>query len=77
MTEEQSKDTMGLLLIDGMKNTLLLPFGSDDLNVIMDKYIRENLKYVKRHKKKADLNADITAYLNKEYHNEERGDDWW
>ena len=74
MTDQEAKETKGLLLIDGAYNTLLIPFGSDDMNELCEKFIRENLKYVKRNPRKSDLNASIAAYLKKEYVNVERND---
>ena len=74
MTDQEAKETKGLLLIDGAYNTLLIPMGSDEMNELNAKFIRDNLKYVKRNPRKSDLNASIAAYLKKEYVNVERND---
>lgn len=74
MTDKESKETKGLLLIDGAYNTLLIPFGSDDMKELTEKFIRENLKYVRQNKKKSDLNESIAQYLKREYVNVERND---
>ena len=74
MTDKESKETKGLLLIDGAYNTLLIPFNSDDMNKISEYFIKDNLKYVRKNKKKSDLNESIAQYLKKEYVNVERND---
>ena len=61
----------GLLLIDGLYNTLMIPFGSDEMNDIME-YLRGGIKYVRKNKTKSDLNKSVKEYLNKEYVNKER-----
>jgi len=72
MTEAESKETKGLLLVDGAYNTLLIPFGSDNIKELMEKFVHDNLKYVRKNKTKSDLNKSIKQYLNKEYVNVER-----
>lgn len=72
MTEAESKETKGLLLVDGAYNTLLIPFGSDDIKELMEKFVHDNLKYVRTNKTRSDLNKSIRQYLNKEYVNVER-----
>lgn len=74
MTDKEAKETKGLLLIDGAYNTLLIPFGSDDMKELTEHFIKDNLKYVRQNKKKTDLNAAISAYLKREYVNVERTD---
>lgn len=74
MTDKESKETKGLLLIDGAYNTLLIPFESDDMHEISEKFIKGNLKYVRQNKKKSDLNESIAQYLKREYVNVERND---
>ena len=74
MTDKESKETKGLLLIDGAYNTLLIPFESDDMNKISEYFIKDNLKYVRKNKKKSDLNESIAQYLKREYVNVERND---
>lgn len=74
MTDKESKETKGLLLIDGAYNTLLIPFNSDDMNKISEYFIKDNLKYVRQNKKKSDLNESIAQYLKREYVNVERND---
>ena len=74
MTDKESKETKGLLLIDGAYNTLLIPFNSDDMNKISEYFIKDNLKYVRKNKKKSDLNESIAQYLKREYVNVERND---
>ena len=74
MTDKESKETKGLLLIDGAYNTLLIPFNSDDMHEISEYFINKNLKFVRQNKKKSDLNESIAQYLKREYVNVERND---
>lgn len=74
MTEAESKETKGLLLIDGAYNTLLIPMGSDDMKELMENFIHKNIRYVRKNKTKSDLNRSIREYLAKEYINKERDD---
>ena len=74
MTDKESKETKGLLLIDGAYNTLLIPFNSDDMHEISECFIKKNLKFVRQNKKKSDLNESIAQYLKREYVNVERND---
>ena len=74
MTDKESKETKGLLLIDGAYNTLLIPFNSDDMHELSERFIKGNLKYVRQNKKKSDLNESIAQYLKREYVNVERND---
>ena len=73
MTDKQASETKGLLLIDGAYNTLLIPFNSDEMKDLTEHFIKDNLKYVRRNKKKSDLDQSIRQYLKKEYVNEENG----
>ena len=43
MTDKESNETKGLLLIDGAYNTLLIPFNSDDMHELSEKFIKGNL----------------------------------
>ena len=70
--DKWKNETKGLLLIDGMYNTILIPFGSDAMKELQDKYIREGIKYARINQTKRDLNNSIKEYLNKEYVNKER-----
>lgn len=72
MTEKESQEVKGLLLIDAAYNTILIPMKSSDMNEVFRDLIKENLKYIKQHKKKSDLDADIRAYFKCQYHNELR-----
>lgn len=72
MTEAESKETKGLLLIDGAYNTLLIPMNSNDMRELTANYILGNIKYVRKNKTKADLNRSIREYLAKEYVNKEK-----
>ena len=74
MTEKEANETKGLLLIDGAYNTLLIPFGSDDMHELSERFIKGNLKYVRQNKRKSDLNESIAQYLKREYVNVERND---
>ena len=73
MNDKQASETKGLLLIDGAYNTLLIPFNSDEMKDLTEHFIKDNLKYVRRNKKKSDLDQSIRLYLKKEYVNEENG----
>lgn len=73
MNDKQASETKGLLLIDGAYNTLLIPFNSDEMKDLTEYFIKDNLKYVRRNKKKSDLDQSIRQYLKKEYVNEETG----
>lgn len=73
MNDKQASETKGLLLIDGAYNTLLIPFNSDEMKDLSEHFIKDNLKYVRRNKKKSDLDQSIRQYLKKEYVNEETG----
>lgn len=70
--EKWKNETKGLLLIDGQYNTILIPFGSDEMDEVFKDYLRGAMKYVKMNKTKSDLNKSIRDYLNKEYVNVER-----
>lgn len=70
--EKWETETKGLLLIDGAYNTILIPFGSDEMDEVFKDYLRGAMKYVKMNKSKSDLNKSIRDYLNKEYVNVER-----
>lgn len=72
MTEKESQEVKGLLLIDASYNTILIPMKSSDMREVFGDLIKENLKYVKQHKKKSELDADIRAYMKCQYHNELR-----
>lgn len=69
--DKWENEQRGLLLIDGLYNTLMIPFGSDEMNDLME-YLKGGLKYVRKNKLKRDLNKSINEYLNKEYVNKER-----
>ena len=73
MNDKQASETKGLLLIDGAYNTLLIPFNSDEMKDLTEHFIKDNIKYVRRNKKKSDLDQSIRQYLKKEYVNEENG----
>lgn len=63
----------GFLLIDGMKNTILLTH-EDFLDIITYAENTRNSKWlrlVKQHKTKQELNKDISNYLKGEYNQEE------
>lgn len=65
--------TRGLLLIDGAYNTIMIPFGSDEMQVLFEECLEGHItKYVRQNKTKSDLNKSIKEYLNKEYVNKER-----
>lgn len=66
------KETKGLLLIDGSYNTIMIPFGTDEMQQLHDLFLGGNIKYVRQNKTKSDLNKSIKEYLNKEYVNKER-----
>ena len=72
--KDMPEETKGLLLIDGAYNTILIPFNSNEMDEIYNDFIRKNIQFAKRHKKKSDLDADIRRYLNREYINEKRED---
>lgn len=78
MKHEDLKDMLderkGLLLIDGAYNTLLIPFGSNEIEELRENFIRKNLQYVRKNKLKSDLNNSIKEYLNMEYQNKARDD---
>ena len=67
---DMPEETKGLLLIDGAYNTLLIPFNSNEMEEIAEKFIKKNIRFAKRHKMKAELDADIRRYLKREYKNE-------
>lgn len=71
--EKWKNETKGLLLIDGQYNTIMIPFGSDEMKILFDEWLQGNVaKYVRQNKTKSDLNKSIKEYLNKEYVNKER-----
>ena len=71
--DKWKNETKGLLLIDGQYNTIMIPFGSDEMKILFDEWIQGNVvKYVRQNKTKSDLNKSIKEYLNKEYVNKER-----
>lgn len=65
-------ETKGLLLIDGAYNTVMIPFGSDEMDEVFKEWLRGAMKYVRMNKTKTDLNNSIREYLNKQYVNVER-----
>lgn len=65
-------ETKGLLLIDGACNTVMIPFGSDEMDEVFKEWLRGAMKYVRMNKTKTDLNNSIREYLNKQYVNVER-----
>lgn len=65
-------ETKGLLLIDGAYNTVMIPFGSDEMGEVFKEWLRGAMKYVRMNKTKTDLNNSIREYLNKQYVNVER-----
>lgn len=69
--EKWRTETKGLLLIDGSYNTIMIPFGTDEMQELTE-FLTGGLKYARRNVKKADLNNSIKEYLNKEYVNKER-----
>lgn len=71
---EMLDERKGLLLIDGAYNTILIPFGSNEMEELAANFIRKNLKYVRKNKLKSDLNNSIKEYLNMEYVNKARDD---
>lgn len=70
--EKWKNETRGLLLIDGQYNTIMIPFGSDEMDEVFKEFLYNAAKYVKMNKTKSDLNKSIRDYLNKEYVNVER-----
>lgn len=56
----------GFLLIDGSRNTLLLP-KEDFFEGDIDKVITKHIGKAKRHATNKDLFADISKYLKCEY----------
>ena len=71
--DKWKNETKGLLLIDGQYNTIMIPFGSDEMTILFDEWLQGNVaKYVRQNKTKSDLNKSIKEYLNKEYVNKER-----
>lgn len=56
----------GFLLIDGSKNTLLLP-KEDFFDMDLDHIITKHIGKAKRHKTKQELFNDISLYLKCEY----------
>ena len=58
-------------MIDGSYNTIMIPFGTDEMKELTE-FLKGGLKYARRNVKKADLNNSIKEYLNKEYVNKER-----
>ena len=67
---DMPEETKGLLLIDGAYNTLLIPLNSNEMHELAEDFIKKNIRYAKRHKMKAELDADIRKYLKREYTNE-------
>ena len=65
-------ETKGLLLIDGAYNTVMIPFGSDEMDEVFKEWLSGAMKYVRMNKTKTDLNNSIREYLNKQYVNVER-----
>ena len=62
--EKWKNETKGLLLIDGQYNTIMIPFGSDEMKILFDEWLQGNVvKYVRQNKTKSDLNKE---YVNKE-----------
>lgn len=60
----------GFLIIDGSKNTLLIPKEDVvDRSLSMDELISKHIGKAKRHKNMSELRADIAAYLRCEYVN--------
>ena len=60
----------GFLIIDGSKNTLLIPKEDVvDSSLSMDELISKHIGKAKRHKNMSELHADIAAYLRCEYVN--------
>ena len=58
----------GFLIIDGSKNTLLIPKEDVvDRNLSMDELITKHIREAKRHGTIAELHADITLYLKCQY----------
>lgn len=58
----------GFLLIDGSKNTLLIPKEEVvDRYYSMDELITKHIHEAKRHRTIAELHADITLYLKCQY----------
>lgn len=58
----------GFLIIDGSKNTLLIPKEDVvDRNLSMDELIMRHIHEAKRHRTQAELNKDIALYLKCEY----------
>lgn len=72
--DKWKNETKGLLLIDGQYNTIMIPFGSDEMKILFNECLNKvNIaKYVRQNKTKSDLNKSIKEYLNKEYVNKER-----
>lgn len=57
----------GFLLIDGSKNTLLIPKEDICSSKNIDKVISENIRKAKKHETLAELHKDISLYLKCEY----------
>ena len=78
MVHKDLKDMLdekkGLLIIDGAYNTLLIPFGSNEMKELTNNFIHKNLQYVRKNKLKSDLNNSIKEYLNMQYQNKARDD---
>lgn len=74
--EKWTFETRGLLLVDGAYNTIMIPFGTEEMDELFKEWLHDRAKYVRRNKTKTDLNNSIREYLNKEYvnHNNERMD---
>ena len=71
--DKWKNETKGLLLIDGQYNTIMIPFGSDEMEILFKEWFQGNVaKYVRQNKTKSDLNKSIKEYLNKQYVNKER-----
>lgn len=57
----------GFLLIDGSRNTLLIPKEDICSSKNIDKVISENIRKAKKHKTMAELQKDISLYIKCEY----------
>ena len=60
----------GFLIVDGSKNTLLIPKEEViDKNLSMDEIIARNIKYAKKHKNMHELSRDLSLYFKCQYEN--------
>lgn len=60
----------GFLIVDGSKNTLLIPKEEVvDKNLSMDEIISRNIKYAKKHKNMQELSRDLSLYFKCQYEN--------